>query len=59
MNSKWPNILCLAGVSLIGWSLFTVHPALCASFAGSALTLLGAILHRQGKKPNPTRKDAP
>lgn len=55
-NSKWPNALCLVGVGLIGWSLFTVHPALCAGCTGAALTLLGVMLHR--KKRN-TGKDSP
>jgi hypothetical protein len=50
MNSKWPDILCSAGVLLIGGALWAIHPAVTIGYAGVVLTWLGVRLNPPAKK---------
>ena len=40
------DLLCLAGVGMIGAGLWVIHPAGALVFAGGLLTALGIKLHR-------------
>ncbi len=49
-NLKSPNALGFLGVSLLGGSLWPIHPAMTIAFAGVVLLALAVWIHRNQTK---------